>query len=48
METKEKDFDTVSFFRNIKERMADATEGMNLQEKKFFWKQLREGKLKLA
>ena len=45
---KEKDFDTVAFFRNVKERMAKATEGMSLQEEREFWKQLREGTIKLA
>ena len=44
---KEKDFDTVAFFRDVKERMAKATEGMTLLEKREYWKQLREGKVKL-
>jgi hypothetical protein len=45
---KEKNFDTVAFFRNVKEKMAKATEGMNLQEKRNYWKLLREGKIKLS
>jgi len=45
---KEKDFDTVAFFRSVKERMAKATENMSFQEKRNYWKQLREGKIKLA
>ena len=45
---KEKDFDTVAFFRDIKERMAKATAGMTLQEKRNYWKLMREGKIKLA
>ncbi|MDR1745855.1 MAG: hypothetical protein LBR49_01080 [Tannerella sp.] len=43
-----KEFDTVAFFRDVKERMAKATEGMTLAQKKNFWKQLGEGRLKLA
>jgi hypothetical protein len=45
-ETQEKDFDTVAFFRDVKERIA--AEGMTLPEKREYWKQLREGKVKLA
>jgi len=45
---RERDFDAVKFFRNIKERMAKATEGMSLQEKRDYWKLIREGKIKLA
>ncbi|MDR2680068.1 MAG: hypothetical protein LBC47_04575 [Tannerella sp.] len=44
---KEKDFDTVAFFRSVKEKMAKATEGMTLQEERDYWKLLREGKVKL-
>ena len=46
--TSEKEFDTVAFFRVIKEKMAKATEGMTLQEERNYWKLLREGKVKLA
>ena len=45
---KEKDFDTVAFFRDVKEKMAKATEEMTLQEKRNYWKLMREGKVKLA
>ena len=44
---KKRDFDAVAFFRDIKEKMAKATEGMTLQEKRNYWKLLREGKIKL-
>ena len=43
----EKDFDAVAFFRSVKEKMAKATEGMNLQEKRNYWNLMREGKLKV-
>ena len=45
---KEKDFDTVSFFRSIKEKMAKATEEMTLQEKRDYWKLMREGKIVIS
>jgi len=45
---KEKDFDTVAFFRNVKEKMAKATEGMSLHEKRDYWRLLREGKVNLT
>jgi len=45
---KEKKFDTVAFFRTVKEKMAKATEGMTLQEKRDYWKLMREGKIKLT
>jgi hypothetical protein len=40
-------FDTVAFFRSVKEKMAKATEGMTLQEKRHYWQLMREGKVKL-
>jgi hypothetical protein len=43
-----KSFDTVAFFRNIKETLAAKMEGMTLPEKKKFMKQVREGKIKIA
>jgi hypothetical protein len=43
-----KEFDTVAFFRTVKEKMAKVTENMDLKEKRDYWKQLREGKVKLA
>jgi hypothetical protein len=45
---KEKTFDTVAFFRAVKEKMAKATEGMTLQQKRDYWKLMREGKIKLS
>jgi hypothetical protein len=45
---KKRDFDAVAFFRNIKEKMAKATEGMTLEEKRNYWKLIRDGKIKLA
>jgi hypothetical protein len=45
---KEKEFDTVAFFRAVKEKMAKATEGMSLQEEREYWRLLREGKVKLT
>jgi len=44
----ENDFDTVAFFRSVKEKMAKATEGMTLLEKRNYWNLMREGKLKVA
>jgi hypothetical protein len=44
----EKRFDTVAFFRDIKERMAKATYNMSLQEKRTYWQELREGKIQLT
>jgi len=45
---KEKTFDTVAFFRSVKEKMAKATEGMTLQQKRYYWELMREGKIKLT
>jgi len=45
---KEKKFDTVAFFRAVKEKMAKATEGMTLEEERKYWKLMREGKIKLT
>ncbi len=48
MKTKEiKTFDSVAFFRNVKEKMAKMTEGMSLAQKKEFMRQIREGKGKV-
>jgi hypothetical protein len=46
--SKEKDFDTVAFFRSVKEKMAKATEDMSLAEEHEYWRLLREGKIKLT
>ncbi len=49
MTTKEiKTFDSVSFFRAVKEKMAKMMEGMTLAQKKEFMRQIREGKIKVA
>lgn len=49
METKEKkDFDSVIFFRNIKEKLAKKMAGMTLAQKQEFMRQVREGKLKIS
>ena len=49
MKTKEaKTFDTVAYFRAIKEKMAKMMEGMTLAQKKEFMRQIREGKIKVA
>ena len=47
MTTTEKKFDTVKFFRNVKEKLAKRMEGMTLQQKKEFMMQVREGKIKI-
>ena len=41
-------FDSVAFFRAIKEKMAKMMEGMTLAQKKEFMRQIREGKIKVA
>lgn len=49
MKTKEvKTFDSVAFFRAVKEKMAKMMEGMTLAQKKEFMQQIREGKIKVA
>ena len=47
MKTKTKNFDTVEFFRVVKELLAKRMEGMLLLQKKGFMLQVREGKIKL-
>ena len=42
-----KTFDTVKFFRNIKEKLAKKMEGMTLPQKKEFMLSVRQGKIKL-
>ena len=44
----EKKFDTVKFFRNVKEKLAAKMEGVTLQQQKDFLKQVREGKIKIS
>jgi hypothetical protein len=49
MKTKtEKTFDTVSFFRAIKEKLAARMTDMTLEQQKDFMKQVREGKIKIS
>jgi len=45
---KEKSFDTVAFFRDVKEKIAKATEGMTLKEHREYRQKMREGKIKPA
>ncbi|MEP6846808.1 MAG: hypothetical protein ABI861_12430 [Panacibacter sp.] len=49
MKNKEiKTFDSVAFFRAIKEEMAKMMEGMTLAEKKEFMRKIREGEIKVS
>lgn len=49
MKTKtEKKFDTVKFFRAIKEKLAAKMAGMTLEQQKDFLRQVREGKIKIS
>jgi hypothetical protein len=44
----EKKFDTVLFFRSIKEKLAARMANMTFEEQREFLKQVREGKIKIA
>ncbi len=44
----EKKFDTVIFFRSIKEKLASRMANMTFEEQREFLKQVREGKIKIA
>jgi hypothetical protein len=44
----DKKFDTVKFFRTIKEKLAERMVNMTFEEQREFLKQVREGKIKLA
>jgi hypothetical protein len=49
MKTKEKkSFDTVAFFREIKEKLAAKMEGMTLEQQKEFLEKVRKGEIKLT
>ena len=49
MKTKtEKSFDTVAFFRAIKEKLAAKMAYMTFEQKKDFMQQVIEGKIKIA
>ena len=43
----EKKFDTVKFFRSIKEKLAIRMSNMTFEEQREFLKQIREGKIKI-
>ncbi|MFM2048959.1 MAG: hypothetical protein RI955_1507 [Bacteroidota bacterium] len=43
-----KTFDTVAFFKAIKEKLALRMASMTLTEQKEFMQQVREGKIKIA
>jgi hypothetical protein len=45
---KEKTFDTVEFFRAIKEKLAAKMTGMTLEQKKDFMQKIIKGKIKIA
>ena len=47
-QNKIKSFDTVEFFRAIKEKLAAKMIGMTLEQQKDFMRQVREGKIKIA
>ena len=40
-------FNSVEYFRSIKEKMAEKMKGMTLEEQQEFMKKVREGKVKL-
>ena len=44
----EKKFDTVKFFRSIKEKLAARMSTMTFEEQREFLKQVKEGKIKIA
>ncbi len=44
----EKKFDTVNFFRAIKEKLAARMVNMTLEEQREFLKKVRDGKIKIA
>ncbi len=49
MKNKEKrEFDSVTFFRAIKEKLAKKMEGMTLVQKREFMREVRERKIKIA
>ena len=44
----EKKFDTVKFFRSVKEKLAERMINMTLDEQKEFLRKVREGKIKIT
>jgi len=45
---KERNFNTVTFFRTVKEKIAISTKGMTLQQRRDFFQKIREEKIQLA
>ena len=44
----DKKFDTLVFFRSIKEKLAEKMANMTFEEKREFLKKVREGKIKIS
>ena len=44
----EKTYDTVKFFRQIKEKLAEKLSTMTLEEQKEFLRKVRDGEIKLS
>lgn len=45
---KNKKFDTVAFFRRIKDKLSEKMKRMTLDEQKEFLRQVRDGKIKIV
>jgi hypothetical protein len=43
-----KSFDTVKYFRQIKEKLGEKLSSMTLEEQKEYLRKIREGEIKLA
>jgi len=48
MKTKKKAFDTVRYFRAIKEKLAAKMSGMTLEQQKEFMRKVREKEVEIA
>ena len=46
--TTKKKFDTVKFFRSIKEKLAERMVNMSLDEQKEFLRKIREGEIEIV
>jgi hypothetical protein len=46
--TTNKKFDTVTFFRSIKEKLAERMANMTIEEQHVFLKKIREGKIEIS
>jgi len=44
----EKQFDSVQFFRSVKEKLSARMANMTFEEQREFLKQVREGKVKIS